>query len=171
MRIGRTLRNVAQAQMRDDLCEILLGHALHWGELLPEGLALDEVLVHGTRAVDGDLEPFLGGFLGRGRGKGQWCCGGLRGGGRGCRWRGGRCAGEERARASHVGHVWCGGCVWKGRGVGLGVVGAGGGFGGGFALESEAQWGGVERFLRAFWGAVDGQGDIVGGIVVFVLEG
>lgn len=51
------------------LLEVLLCHALGGRELLPVGLALDVVLVHGARAVDDDLEgadPVLLGLRGRG---------------------------------------------------------------------------------------------------------
>jgi len=152
--------------MRDLLGQILLGHALHRRELLPQRLSLDKVLVHGARAIDGDLEPFLGcGFWWRRR-EGQRRGGGL---GRWCRWGRGRAL-QQRAGACHVGHV-CRRCGRRQGGrVGFGVVVVGGGLGVGFTLEREAQRRGIERLLRGFWGAVDGERDIVSRVVVFILE-
>lgn len=77
---------------------------------------------------------------------------------------------QQRAGACHVGHV----CRRRGRRqggrVGFGVVVVGGGLGVCFTLEREAQRRGIERLLCGFWGAVDGEGDIVGRVVVFILE-
>jgi hypothetical protein len=56
--IQRPLANITQPDMRHDLLQINLRHALGRLEVLPVGLALDEIGVDDARAVDGYLEPF-----------------------------------------------------------------------------------------------------------------
>lgn len=74
MRMRRSPTDVAQPAQRHNLGQILLRHALHGRELLPQRLPLDEVLVHGARAVERDLEPLCRCWFRRwgGEGHGWW---------------------------------------------------------------------------------------------------
>lgn len=76
---------------------------------------------------------------------------------------------EQRAGARHLGDIVQGGREGQARGVGLWVFGVAGGVCGGFALEGEAERGGIEGALGGFGGAIDGKCDVVGWVVVFVL--
>lgn len=48
MGIGWAPADIAQSWMWHYLCQVFLSHALHWVELLPEGLALDVILMHSS---------------------------------------------------------------------------------------------------------------------------
>lgn len=85
MRMRRSFTHITQPPQRDNLAQVLLRHALHGVELLPQRLPLHEVLVHHARSVERDLEPFYAFWFlcWRGERHGCWCWrrrGGWRGG-------------------------------------------------------------------------------------------
>lgn len=183
MLIRWSFAHITQPNVRHLFCQVFLRHALHGLELLPIWLSLDVVLVHGARPVDNDLEPFgaclvlrgIGERGGRVEGHGRLGCG--LGRGHGC----GEGAGGEGRGSQYLVDAIFGGCHGIGGGFRVpvcivffafvlrsgSVVAAGVGD---ELFQGEADGRGVERSLGRIGVAVDGKDDVVGGVVVLVLQ-